>query len=94
MRVTLVRDDVVVPEGEARPANSLPGKQLALIGKLHEEVAQLAKESTDPFGYADLLEAVSELMRINEVSWASVEEASKQKRETSGAFRRGLVWHV
>lgn len=93
MRAKLIRDDMVVSQGgEVRPANSLPGRQLALVCKMHEEAEEIAKDACDPAEYADLFEVMLELMRINEVPWAQVEAALLRKRAERGGFRKGRIW--
>lgn len=78
--------------GHVHPVNSRPGKQLALLLKLHEEAEEIGRHATDPAEYADLLEVMLELMRVNNVSWAQVEEALLAKRERLGGFRMGMIW--
>ena len=74
------------------PVNSLPGKQLALTCKLHEEASEIARAPTDPAEYADLLEVMLELARLNGVPWSDIEKALLEKREARGAFRRGNIY--
>ncbi len=77
MKVKLIRDKLPAREGAlVRPANSIAGKQLALIAKIHEEAAEIAEDATNPEEYADLLTALLELARLNHVSWDSIEMAS------------------
>ncbi len=93
MRVKLVRDCMTIGQGGiARPANSLAGKHLALLLKLHEEAEEIGRAAHDPTEYADLLETLFELMRINGVRWAQVEKALLAKRKELGGFRRGRIW--
>ncbi len=93
MKVKLVRDKSgPVKDGCCLPANSLPGKQMALLLKLHEEAIEIADAATDPFEYADLLETLLELAKINEVPWIKIEEALLLKRKTSGTFQMAQIW--
>ncbi len=62
------------------------------MAKLHEESEEIARDATEPAEYADLLEVMLELMRINDVSWHSVEDALRHKRAERGAFRLGRIW--
>ncbi len=92
MRVKMIRDKLEPTVGAVRPVNSLPGRQLALIAKLHEEVEGIAKDATDPAEYAELLEAMMELMRINKVPWGKVEQAFRERRADQGGLRKGQIW--
>ncbi len=93
MRVKLVRDQMKIGQGGiARPANSLAGKHLALLLKLHEEAEEISRNADDPEEYADLLEVLFELMRINNVPWAQVQKALIDKRRLLGGFRMGRIW--
>lgn len=94
MRVKLVRDKVVteLKQGEELiPANTLPGKIALLLLKMHEEVQELAREPQDPQEYADVLEVLLEIARLQGVPWAAVEAAFEEKRKAVGAFRMGKV---
>lgn len=94
VKVKLVRDDINPTESEGRvqPANSRAGMHILLVAKLHEEAAEIADAATDPEEYADLLEVMLRLARLNGVSWASIEEAMIDKRRRRGAFERGCVF--
>jgi len=99
MRVKLVRDDcAAVRETSYRedqnvfPANSLAGKHMALLLKLHEEADEISRDATSPEEYADLLETVFELAKINGVSQASIESARLIKKAERGGFAKGIIW--
>lgn len=94
MRVKLIRDRGPISVGEARPANTLAGKHLALVAKLNEEVDEIARDATNVEEYADLLEALRELAFINGVMFEDIEAARVEKRERLGGFNRGMVWSV
>lgn len=95
MRVKLIRDRMVTSQGgRVQAANSLAGKHLALVAKLHEETEEIAKDATDPAEYADLLETMLELARINRVPWPEIETAMAKKRRERGGFRVGRIWIV
>ncbi len=97
MRVKLIRDRIKIapgPNWEVRTINTVVGKQLALIAKLHEEVAEIANDAWEPGQDAEFLEAMLELARINGVRWEQIEEAMRHKRATHGGFRMGRVWIV
>lgn len=91
----IIRDGIII-EGdksriETRPANSAAGKFMGLINKLHEEVGEVAKAPSDPYEYADVLEALEETARMCGVDWARVLEAKAEKLALKGGFRKGLV---
>ena len=91
MRVKLVRDLVECRDDseEIRPANSRAGKTALLCLKLHEEAQEISDAPWDPVEYADLLEVMLELMRLNGVTPDALETAVLEKRSRLGAFRRG-----
>lgn len=92
MIVKLVRDrQEALKDGRNAPANSLPGRHMALCKKLFEEAAEIDRDPTDAAEYADLLEAMLELARLNGVRWSEIEAALLRKREEKGGFRLGLV---
>jgi predicted house-cleaning noncanonical NTP pyrophosphatase (MazG superfamily) len=95
MRVKMIRDNMVFEQRDGERVqfvNSLPGKQALLLLKLHEEADEISRDATDPVEYADLIEVMMELARINGVSWSVVEEARQKKFEERGGFRRGRIW--
>ena len=93
MRVKLVRDNSgPIRDGCCSPANSLPGKHMALLLKIYEETDEIARDATDPTEYADLLEALFELARINGVHYADIVAARDAKREAEGGFRQAMIW--
>lgn len=91
MRVKLVRDLVerLDDEEEIRSANSRAGKTALLCLKMHEEAQEISHAPWDPAEYADLLEVLSELMRLNGVDLDDVVVAGLEKRRRLGAFYRG-----
>lgn len=92
MKVKLIRDDLPARDGaEVRPVNSIAGKQLALLLKLHEEACEIGECATDPEEYADLLAAMLELAHINDVDWSMIEAAFRNKQLVKGGFRRGMI---
>ncbi len=92
MKVKLIRDKLPPRDGaEVRPVNSIPGKQLALIAKLHEETEEIADDATNPEEYADLFTAMLELARINGVDFDSIEAAFHKKYKEKGGFRKGMI---
>lgn len=100
MKVKLVRDNIAKiapPDGTdiagrtIRPANGLEGKHILLCAKLHEEAAEIVDDPKDPAEYADLLEVMEELARINGVSWRKILSVKKKKHAERGGFRKGLV---
>lgn len=93
MKIDLIRDKTGVPtEGEVLPVNSLPGRQLAVIAQLHQEIGALSKDGTNLEAYADLIELLMELMRVNEVDWGDAVDRRVEKLERLGGFRKGLIW--
>lgn len=91
MKVKLIRDKLGERRDDTRHANSVEGRHLALCLKLHEEASEIAECAVDPDEYADLLEVMLELARLNGVSWASIERSFLRKREERGGFRRGMI---
>lgn len=92
MTVKLVRDGQVPhADGRSAPANSWAGKQLALTAKMHEEVGEIADDPTNPYEYADLLEAMLEMAHSNNVPWGEIEAAVLHKRGLKGGFRKGMI---
>lgn len=93
MRVKIVRDRMVIGKGGTlQPVNSKAGKMMGLLLKLHEEADEISRGAECPEEYADLLEVMLEIARMNDVSWADIEAALLRKREERGAFQRGMVW--
>lgn len=93
MIAKLVRDRAdAVKAGQCQAANSLPGKHMALLLKLHEEVEEISRDASRPYEYADMLEVLFELARINNVSWGSIEAEIICKRAAKGAFREAQIW--
>lgn len=99
MRAKLIRDDCEKVWTEPlrsnqtiQTVNSITGKHMALLLKLHEETDEISRDATNPTEYADLLEVMIELARINGVRWASIEKALLAKRAERGGFRLGKVW--
>jgi predicted house-cleaning noncanonical NTP pyrophosphatase (MazG superfamily) len=92
MKVKLIRDKCVpYPGTSIKPANGRAGKHALLCLKLHEEAAEIADNPTSPEEYADLLEVMLELMRVNGITWSQVEGARTMKLEEKGGFSRGMV---
>ncbi len=85
MRVKLIRDRMVCTQGgRTQSVNSLAGRQLALVAKLHEEAEEIATGATDASEYADLLEVMIELAHINRVPWSEIERVALEKRAERG----------
>ncbi len=62
-----------------------------LVGKLHEEVAEVADRMDDPSEYADVLQALMDLARLNGVSWQDIRDARVKKFHERGGFSSGGV---
>lgn len=93
MRVKLIRDFMQVTQGgEVQFANSDTGKQVLLLLKLHEEAEEIALCPTDPAEYADMIEVLAELARLNGVSWDDIEQVAIDKNDEFGGFRQGRYW--
>ncbi len=99
MRVKLVRDHcAAVREAPDRDdqtigaANSLAGKHMALLLKLHEEADEISRDAQNPVEYADLLEVMLELAKINGVAWDDIEVAMREKHRERGGFHQGMIW--
>lgn len=98
VKVKLVRDRIDEncycrndPEVNLRPCNTIDGKRMLLQAKLHEEASEIAEDPRDPAEYADLLEVLLELARVNGVPWQAIEHSLLEKRRQRGGFRRGMV---
>ncbi len=102
MKVKLVRDRT--PE-IPRPANatgtrkfriarSRSEKTAHLCAKLHEEAAEVADAPGDVYEYADLLEVMLELAKMNGLSLRLIVKAMLSKRLKKGGFRKGLILTV
>ncbi len=65
---------------------------MALLLKLHEEASEIADAATDASEYADVLEVLLELAKINGVRWAAIEQALLCKRERLGGFHMAQIW--
>ena len=84
MKIKLVRDKLPFPM-----MGNVTLKRALLALKLFEESAEIADDPSDPAEYADLLEVMLELARLNGVPWAAIERKLWEKRELKGAFRLG-----
>lgn len=96
MRVKLVRDKIGAGDSLelVQAANSRAGKMLGLYLKLHEEAQEIAGDPCNPEEYADLLEVITELMRMNGVDRAEVARVMHEKREHLGGFSMGRILRV
>ena len=97
MFIKLIRDKLSANENGPNKeghANTVLGKQALLFNKLYEEIAEIAADPTDPYEYADVLEALFELARINKVPIETILKCMQQKRRQSGGFREGkYIYH-
>lgn len=91
-KIKLIRDKLGGRGGDTESvgfANSPQAKQALLVLKLFEEVGEIAADSSDPYEYADALEALFELARINHVPFQTIVSCMKIKRAEKGGFREG-----
>ena len=93
MKTKLVRDGIKARAALERvhAANSPAGKMLGLYLKLNEEADEIADDPCNPEEYADLLEVIAELMRMNRVDGPEVERVMREKRARLGAFALGRI---
>ncbi len=64
---------------------------MALVGKMYEEVGEIAMDPTDPTEYADLLEAVLAMAASQDVEGTEIFHAMIAKRMMYGRFEDGLI---
>ncbi len=62
-----------------------------LVSKLHEEVAEMADRMYDPSEYADVLQALTDLARLNGLTWQDIQDAQVNKFHERGGFSGGRV---
>lgn len=62
-----------------------------LVSKLHEEVAEVAGRMDDPEEYADVLQTLTDLARLNEIAWQDIQDACVNKFHERGGFASGKV---
>ncbi len=62
-----------------------------LMSKLHEEIAEVAEGMDDPSEYADVLQALMDLARLNGLTWQDVQDARIEKFHERGGFSGGKV---
>lgn len=90
MKIKVVRDKMDTPRDTRdilhRPQSALYAK-IALIGKLYEEVGEVANHQTDISEYADVYDVLVELARRNGFDISDIKEASRNKRKKRGGFR-------
>lgn len=68
-----------------------PLHPLALVAKMHEEVAEIAKAMDDVNEYGDLLDAMLTLAQKNGITLPMIMGAMIDKRKERGSFRKGKV---
>lgn len=93
MKIKVIRDNRGEPRDERDKKISLDGinAKIALIGKLYEEVGEVANNQTDVYEYADVLEVLVELAVRNNINAKQIEEARKQKWLKLGGFEKCIV---
>jgi predicted house-cleaning noncanonical NTP pyrophosphatase (MazG superfamily) len=90
----IVRDKMVPREGILEE-NHRVSEALAialLIGKLHDEVAELGRDLRQPDEYGDVLDILETLMAKNGITAAAVTEARARKNATKGGFAQNNLW--
>jgi predicted house-cleaning noncanonical NTP pyrophosphatase (MazG superfamily) len=92
-KVKLIRD-FLKPSGTKLRKVEAPLRAALLIGKLHEEVQEIADDLGDAREYADVYQALMDLAELSGVAWKDVEYHLVQKREQKGGFSHGNVMVV
>ena len=90
----LIRDGLKPSGTTCLPAPSRAIHAALLIGKLHEEVQEIAEDLTDAREYADVLQALKDLATLGGVSWKEVETQLVLKAERRGGFSDGKIMVV
>lgn len=92
--VRLIRDKLPTDyDGESFAETQISEElhHLALVLKMHEEVAEIGKAMDDPWEYADLLQAMQDLAGKNGLKWKHILKCRQRKYENSGGFKSGKV---
>ena len=81
--------------GTTRQA-TLSETRIGLQAKLLEECGEVSKAPFDHSEYADVLQVLMDLSKINGIPWGMVEKTQQDKKLERGGFLdgdlRGLVW--
>lgn len=85
----LVRDNVKPLDGEKQTRLSPALHKSLLIGKLHEEVEEIARTPRNASEYGDVLACLIDLAALNGLKWEYVLDAEQAKRELKGGFLTG-----
>ncbi len=65
---------------------------LLLVRKIMEEIGEVEDSAfSDEEEYADVLQCLMDLARVNKVSWSTIEQARQSKEESKGNFSEGIV---
>ena len=67
---------------------------LALIAKLHEEAQEIAEDIRNPEEYADMFQALEDLMAISGVNIDEVKKIQAKKYADRGGFSAGKIMRV
>jgi predicted house-cleaning noncanonical NTP pyrophosphatase (MazG superfamily) len=62
---------------------------LLLVGKLHEEAEEIREAMTDPVEYADALQVLMDLAKLNGVPWSEIKFQREMKEMRRGGFLTG-----
>lgn len=90
----LVRDKTVPRPGftEANLTVSPAMATALLVAKIHSEAEEIARDVSNPEEYADVLECLLGLAKLNGIKWPDVMAALKEKRERKGALETCNLW--
>lgn len=90
----LVRDDMPPRPDTGEEVRLVDGPLRAslLVGKLHSEVEEVARDLTNPEEYGDVLEALYALAKMNGLSPDDVQAARLEKRRRKGGLDGGAFW--
>lgn len=90
MKIRLIRDKEAgrgrVP---SQCANSASGKHVLLLGKLHQSAEGIADDPKNLEAYADMVQAIAEIARVNNIKWSDIETAAITQNSLNGGFRAG-----
>jgi len=90
----LIRDKYsgIIDKGELKKASGLREHQQLLHEKLGEEIEELREAKyCDVNEYADVIEVLYTLARMNDIPVAAIETARQKKRTELGGFMGGLI---
>lgn len=93
MKAKLIRDNLKGKMG-SRIDERPDLLALTLVAKLHEEAQEIAEDISDPKEYADMFEAIYQLMELGGVSNIEVQKIRAIKSRDRGGFSLGKIMLV